>query len=404
MLKDVWVWFKTPPMVLNDDDKNIFVAASFCSALGFFVHLIFLLAFITFDVKGLAYFNILSILIFLGGFISTRMGRFTLGLITMTLEVIVHAFLATYTFGLNSGFHVFLFGTIIMWFLMNFSIKTKLFIGFINCILISLLILSAPRGSSLEHIGPEIIQAFEVFNGLSLVTMCMCFCYFYHSSVTQAKTALSKEFHRSETLLHNVLPPPIAHRLKSDEGVIADGFPVCSVLFADIVGFTVMSQQLSPQRLVGMLDDIFSSFDKLANNHGLEKIKTIGDSYMVVSGVPHEDGGHAQKIADFALDMRKFMTSYKTNKGMDIGIRIGVHSGPAVAGVIGKNKFIYDIWGDTVNTAARMETHGQAGEIHISNLTKELLGSAYQFDDVGQSEIKGKGLMKTWLLKSKRPS
>ena len=145
-------------------------------------------------------------------------------------------------------------------------------------------------------------------------------------------------------------------------------------------------------------------FDKLANNHGLEKIKTIGDSYMVVSGVPHEDGGHAQKIADFALDMRKFMTSYKTNKGMDIGIRIGVHSGPAVAGVIGKNKFIYDIWGDTVNTASRMETHGQAGEIHISNLTKELLGSAYQFDDAGQSEIKGKGLMKTWLLKSKRPS
>lgn len=402
-MKDFWIWFKTPPISLSDDDRNFFTAASFCSFLGFFAHLLFLLIFIALDVRPLAYFNILSILIFLGGFISTRMGRFTVGFITMTLEIIVHAFMASYIFGLNSGFHVYLFGTVIMWFLINIPIKTKFFIGFINCLLISFLLLNAPRECELEHIGPSIIQGFEIFNGLCLVTICMGFCLFYHSAVTQAKTALSNEYNRSERLLHNILPPPIANRLKNNEETIADGFPVCSVLFADIIGFTVMSQQLSPERLVGMLNDIFSSFDKLADNHGLEKIKTIGDSYMVVSGVPYQDGGHAQKIADFALDMRQFMIGYRKNKGMDIGIRIGVHSGPAVAGVIGKNKFIYDIWGDTVNTAARMETHGHAGEIHVSNLTKELLGSAYHFDDAGESEIKGKGLMRTWLLKTKRP-
>ena len=124
---------------------------------------------------------------------------------------------------------------------------------------------------------------------------------------------------------------------------------------------------------------------------------------MVVSGIPQQDGGHAQKLADFAIDLKAFMEDYRKTRAIDIGIRIGLHSGPAVAGVIGKNKFIYDIWGDTVNTAARMESHGRPGEIQVSNLTKELLGSGYDFEDAGESEIKGKGLMKTWLLKSKRP-
>ena len=181
---------------------------------------------------------------------------------------------------------------------------------------------------------------------------------FYHLSVTQAKQALSQKFERSESLLHNVLPPPIATRLKNKEKNIADGFPACSVLFADIVGFTVMSQQLTPERLVGMLNDIFSLFDKLAKEHDLEKIKTIGDAYMVASGIPDHDGNHAQNLAEFALDIRESMEQYRIKMGFDINIRIGIHSGPAVAGVIGRN------------TAARMESHGQPAKSIES--TKEL--------------------------------
>ena len=403
MAQNIWIWFKTPPAQLSNEEKNLFTASSFGSLLGFIAHLLFLFIFIALDVKLLAYFNILSILIFLGGFFSTRVGRFGFTWVLMTLEIMIHAALATFIFGLNSGFHLYLLGTVMMCFFMPYSIKMKFLLGFSVSLLLVLLLLYAPRGSSLEHITPSINHAFEIFNSVTLVTMVMGFCFFYYSAVTQAETALSEEFDRSESLLHNILPPPIAHRLKNNEGTIADGFPACSVLFADIIGFTVMSQQLAPERLVGMLNDIFSSFDQMAGHHGLEKIKTIGDSYMVVSGIPHQDGGHAQKLADFAIDLKAFMEEYRKTRAIDIGIRIGLHSGPAVAGVIGKNKFIYDIWGDTVNTAARMESHGRPGEIQVSNLTKELLGSGYDFEDAGESEIKGKGLMKTWLLKSKRP-
>ena len=403
MAQNLWIWFKTPPAQLSNEGKNLFTASSFGSLLGFIAHLLFLFIFIALDVKLLAYFNILSILIFLGGFLSTRVGRFGFTWVLMTLEIMTHAALATFIFGLNSGFHLYLYGTVMMCFFMPYSIKMKFFLGFSVSFLIVLLLLYAPRGSSLEHITPSINHAVEIFNSVTLVTMVMGFCFFCYSAVTQAENALSEEFNRSESLLHNILPPPIAHRLKNNEGTIADGFPACSVLFADIIGFTVMSQQLAPERLVGMLNDIFSSFDQMAGHHGLEKIKTIGDSYMVVSGIPQQDGGHAQKLADFAIDLKAFMEEYRKTRAIDIGIRIGLHSGPAVAGVIGKNKFIYDIWGDTVNTAARMESHGRPGEIQVSNLTKELLGSGYDFEDAGESEIKGKGLMKTWLLKSKRP-
>ena len=399
---EAWIWFKTPPASLTEDDQNYFTMVSFCALTGFLVHLLFLVLFIALDVKPLAYFNIVSILIFLGAFISSRTGRMTFGLVTATLELIAHACTATYVFGLGSAFHVYLYGSVMLCFLLNIPIKIKFIFGFLTCAIIVFLLGFAPRECSIDHIGPDVIAAFEIFNSLNLVTMSMGCCFFYHMAVTQAKSNLSNEYKRSESLLHNILPPPIAKRLKNEEANIADGFPACSVLFADIVGFTVMSQQLSPNKLVAMLNDIFSSFDRLAKAHGLEKIKTIGDAYMVASGIPDHDGEHAQKIADFAIDMKAFMHGYRQEKGLNISIRIGVHSGPAVAGVIGQNKFIYDIWGDTVNTAARMESHGQPGEIHISNLTKELLGNDYQFEDVGEQDIKGKGIMRTWLLKSKK--
>jgi class 3 adenylate cyclase len=170
------------------------------------------------------------------------------------------------------------------------------------------------------------------------------------------------------------------------------------VLFADIVGFTVLSQQMSPKKLVSMLNDIFSAFDRLVAQHRLEKIKTIGDAYMVAAGIPDQQGNHAVLMADFALDMRDAMTEFSRENGLDITVRIGINSGPAVAGVIGEHKFIYDIWGDTVNTASRMESHGRPGEIHVSNLTRELLGNAYRFEDCGEIPVKGKGNMRTWIL------
>ena len=203
---------------------------------------------------------------------------------------------------------------------------------------------------------------------------------------------------RSETLLLNVLPPSIAERLKGGEGVIADSFDQVSVLFSDVVGFTKLSAEISAAELVDMLNQVFSAFDNLTDRHGLEKIKTIGDAYMVVGGLPDPRPDHAEAVAEMAKDMYRELDRLNRENGTSLNIRIGINSGPVVAGVIGTKKFIYNLWGDTVNTAARMESHGVEGRIHMTELTQELLQDKYQFEDRGIIDVKGKGDMHTFLL------
>jgi class 3 adenylate cyclase/HAMP domain-containing protein len=210
---------------------------------------------------------------------------------------------------------------------------------------------------------------------------------------------LREEKQTSERLLLNVLPGPIADRLKGGESLIVDRFESVTVLFADIVGFTALSQKTSPETLVTMLNELFSMFDSLAEKHGLEKIKTIGDAYMVVAGIPQPIADHAVAIAHFGVDMLEGIDAYAKRTNSDLTIRVGVHTGPVVAGVIGQKKFIYDLWGDTVNTASRMESHGVPGRIHVSEATQALLASTFDFDDRGEHEIKGKGVMHTYLLR-----
>jgi class 3 adenylate cyclase len=206
----------------------------------------------------------------------------------------------------------------------------------------------------------------------------------------------------SETLLLNILPAPIAHRLKSGERAIADKFDAVTVLFADIVGFTKLSARTSPEELVQGLNAIFGRFDELAIKYGLEKIKTIGDAYMVAGGLPERSTDHAERVARFALAMQHVMNSPSSanNLGGRVQVRIGIHTGEAVAGVIGTSKFSYDLWGDTVNTASRMESHGEAGKIHVSEEVYDALKEKFVFEERGEIEVKGKGVMRTWFLLS----
>ncbi len=212
---------------------------------------------------------------------------------------------------------------------------------------------------------------------------------------------LEIEQKKSQELLLNILPEAIAERLKKEQGIIADEFAAVSVMFADIVGFTQLSSLISPKELVHLLNDIFSKFDQLAEKHGLEKIKTIGDSYMVVGGLPNPRSDHADAIAEMALDMQEAIRDYRENLGISLSIRIGIHSGPVVAGIIGKKKFIYDLWGDTVNTASRMESHGLPDNIQISEATYLLIEDQYQFKKRGSINVKGKGEMAAYLLKGR---
>ena len=210
----------------------------------------------------------------------------------------------------------------------------------------------------------------------------------------------------SDRLLHNVLPQAIAERLKGRSKLtadhlsqaIVDSYDKVTVLFADIVGFTAFSQGVSPEVLVGVLNDLFTRFDHIAEHRGLEKIKTIGDCYMAAAGLPTVVSDHADRAAHMALDMIEAIEDFNANTQHPLNIRIGISTGAAVAGVIGKSKFLYDLWGDVVNTASRMESHGIAGRIQLSEATRQALTQPFNLESRGVIEVKGKGEMSTWFL------
>jgi class 3 adenylate cyclase len=214
----------------------------------------------------------------------------------------------------------------------------------------------------------------------------------------RTRRALRVEQERSERLLLNVLPAPIAARLKQAEGVIADGFPEVTVLFADIVDFTRRSERIAPEQVVQALNDLFSVFDQHARQRGLEKIKTIGDAYMVAGGLPDPRPDHAQAVIEMALAIRDEVARRTDPGGQPLAVRIGIDTGPVVAGVIGTSKFSYDLWGDTVNTASRMESQGVAGCIQVTARTYERLRDGYRFERRGPIPVKGKGEVVTYFL------
>jgi adenylate cyclase len=213
-----------------------------------------------------------------------------------------------------------------------------------------------------------------------------------------ALAALRIEQDKAENLLLNILPKSIAERLKSDSHTIADKFTSASILFADVVDFTPFAQRLPADEVVGILDRLFSHFDSLAERDGLEKIKTIGDAYMVAAGVPTPRPDHAQAIARMAIDMGEAMRDADAVGDLGLELRIGINSGPVVAGVIGRKRFLYDLWGDAVNTASRMESQGSPGRIQLTRATYELLKDDFVCEPQGSIEVKGKGAMETWFL------
>ncbi len=213
---------------------------------------------------------------------------------------------------------------------------------------------------------------------------------------------IDEERQKSEQLLLNILPQTIAEELKKQPGIIANKHKKTTILFADIVGFTGYSSKMSPEELVKVLNAVFSIFDYKVEEYGLEKIKTIGDAYMVASGVPDGRRDHAENIADFAIDIEKKLKDFNRKSGYSIELRIGIHAGDLVAGVIGVKKFSYDVWGETVNIASRMESQGVPGEIQVSEDFYELLKETYEFERRGTVEIKGKGPMITYFLRGKR--
>jgi len=251
---------------------------------------------------------------------------------------------------------------------------------------------------------PELTRTFFALNlagvGIAVVLIIRDFL----RRLEAAHRDLEQEKARSESLLLNVLPSSIAERLKTGEQTIADRLDEVTILFSDLVGFTPMAQDRSADEIVDLLDDLVAQFDRLVELHQMEKIRTAGDEYMAVAGAPEPTRDHVSKAADLALDMLEIMGKSSDFFGNTLELRIGIHCGPVIAGVIGLKKFTYDVWGDTVNTASRMESHGVPGKIHVTEHVRDRLQETYKFEERGLIEVKGKGQMQTFFLIGRKTS
>jgi class 3 adenylate cyclase len=317
----------------------------------------------------------------------------------IALEFVAHAWFATHYLGLSSNLHTPYLGAIIA--VAFVPLRNKRMLALIELMLLlaymALLLtffdmdpVYSPPGALLlpAAVGMPVFTVF--LTGLVLL--------FLTQTNQRLFERLGEEQAKTEALLLNVLPKAVADRLRSKTEVIADRFDSASVLFVDIVGFTSISSVLSPTILVTMLDSVFRCFDNIVERHGLEKIKTIGDAYMAAAGVPDPCPDHARRTANAALEMLEAMSARRASGSEDLHCRVGICSGPIIAGVIGRKRFLYDLWGDTVNTASRMESHGVADQIQVTASTYDMLKHDYHFEPRGEIMVKGKGAMKTWIL------
>jgi adenylate cyclase len=274
----------------------------------------------------------------------------------------------------------------------NREAAARWFVAFLFVIALSAAL--EPLLSTSADVPHAISVTLFALNILGVTATSYLLLHYFVRERDRAGALIVAERERSERLLLNVLPEPIAERLKSGESPIADRASDVGVLFADIAGFTPLAETMPPDELVRLLDDIFTRFDHLVAGHRVEKIKTIGDAYMAASGLLGEDAGGVEDLAALALDMQEVMRDKPP-----LALRIGIDVGPVVAGVFGQRKFIYDLWGDTVNTAGRMESHGIPDAIHVTERAYLRLASAFIFETRGEVEVKGKGPMSTYLLR-----
>jgi adenylate cyclase len=238
----------------------------------------------------------------------------------------------------------------------------------------------------------------------SACVMAVATVWYALREIRRAETAMEVEYERSEALLSNMLPASVAERLKDPaRNIIADKYDDAAVLFADIAGFTERASDIAPDKLIRFLDRLYSDFDALVDKHGLEKIKVSGDSYMVVSGVPHPRPDFVEALADLALDMAETVSGLKDSQGHALPLRIGLASGPVVAGVVGSRRFFYDVWGDAVNVASRMESTDSVGRIQVPERVYQRLKNDFVLQARGVVGVKGKGFMRTWYLVGRKP-
>ena len=325
------------------------------------------------------------------GFILHTLGFAKFGVILSCIAGVGSATAFIFLIGWNSFFHLWYINLAILIIAVPLDIRLKAFLALVFISIYSYMFISFSEMEPLYKINDlteSIIGVSNIVGSLLVLGLPMGMYSIF----------LEQERNKSEKLLHNIMPKSIAEKLKNNIKTISMDNPEISVLFADIVSFTEMSEKISSEKIVGFLNDMFSQFDDLTETYGVEKIKTIGDSYMVVSGMPVQKEDHALTLFNLAKEMIKISAQFKDHNGNPIKLRIGINSGPAISGVIGKSKFAFDVWGDTINTAARLESYGTPDCIHMSKNTFNLVN--YKDSNIERKtiQIRGKGLMDTILV------
>ncbi len=397
-LATLWTWWATPLPGLSKGEQRFHAVGAVGIPQGWQMHLLYVALFAWWGVWPLAWANMLSVGIWTSVLLLFRRGRQLPMFALLWLEVTLHGALVIYLLGWGFGAQYFLILVTLVSFMAPWRRSVSLGLTALNAAIFIAFYYYAETHTPLYTVPALQLAALNVINIVAVFGMAAATVLYYITVADRAEAALAAEHALSEALLNNVLPVSIAARLKQDSGIIAEAFASASVLFADIVGFTTFSEQVTPQELVDVLNGVFSRFDELVDEFGLEKIKTVGDAYMVASGIPTPLEDHAERLAGFALAIRDALEAYNLEMGTDLRLRIGLSSGPVVAGVIGKRRFLYDLWGDSVNTASRMESHGRPGAIQISEATRALLDGKFLIAERGLIDVKGKGPMRTYFL------
>jgi adenylate cyclase len=369
---------------------------------GVLIHVVVLGLFVSLGVWWMATANLGSIGLYLAAFAMNRKGWHMATALLAAAELGLHQVGCVQTIGWDAGFQYYLLtAATVPFFLPSGRDLTKVLVLLLCTATFLFLLFLA--GEPSHPLSPAMGVALSAVNIGSVFALLGLFAWIYVRAAEDAEDRADTQHQRVVDLLHNILPVSIAQRLEDRPGIIADRFDDATILFADIVGFTPLAERTDPADLVALLDAIFSDLDDLVVQLGLEKIKTIGDAYMVAAGVPQPRPDHCQAIARFAIEAMRVIAEHAASQGADLQLRIGIHRGPVVAGVIGKKRLLYDLWGDTVNTAARMESHGSPGCIQVSEAAQAALAAEFELEPRGAIAVKGKGSMQTWWLRGPRP-
>lgn len=364
-----------------------------------FLHLALLVMFGFLGIKPLVYFNFFSVILYsITLYLSFK--QFThIPAIFAFFEIAASIIISVICLGWDSGFHIWIFtqsATVFTLYKVRYIHKWAL-IGF-SFFLLGLLLFILRDKAPLYSLSSYQLKFFYIYNHFSALTSVIAGFFYFNWSAERTESALFKEHQKSQSLLLNILPETTAERLSRGEEMIADSFENCSILFADLVGFTDLSSNMPADDLVNLLNEIFCEFDTMAEKWNLEKIKTIGDAYMVAAGVPEYQENPSKQLIGFGFDILEALEKINLLNKTKLQLRIGIHTGKAVAGVIGKKKFTYDLWGDTVNIASRMESHGIPGRIQISNEVAQQIKGYYSIENRGMIPVKGKGNLKVYLV------